>query len=103
MQQTPLVSIVILNYNGMKFVDRCLRSVLNTDYPNLEVIFVDNASTDGSLEHARKKFGRNPRLKFVVNNKNYGFAQGNNIGFEHDDRLQGKPSERSTTIRSEKT
>lgn len=83
MQQTPLVSVVVLNYNGMKFVDRCLRSVLNTDYPNFEVIFVDNASTDESLEHAKKKFGRDPRLKFVANDKNYGFARGNNIGLEH--------------------
>lgn len=83
MQQTPLVSIVILNYNGMKFIDRCLRSVLSTDYPNFEVIFVDNASTDGSLEHAKNKFGQDFRLKFVVNDRNYGFARGNNIGLEH--------------------
>lgn len=83
MQQTPLVSVVVLNYNGMKFVDRCLRSVLNTNYPNFEVIFVDNASTDGSLEHAKVEFGHDPRLKFVANDKNYGFARGNNIGLEH--------------------
>ncbi|MEM2618598.1 MAG: glycosyltransferase family 2 protein [Candidatus Hadarchaeales archaeon] len=83
MKRKPLVSIVILNYNGKEFVDRCLHSVLNTDYPNFEVIFVDNASTDRSLEHAKKKFGHDPRLKFVANDKNYGFAGGNNIGLDH--------------------
>ncbi len=83
MQNSPLVSVVILNYNGIKFVERCLRSVLNTHYPNFEVIFVDNASTDGGLELAKEKFGRDSRLKFVINDRNCGFAQGNNIGFEH--------------------
>jgi GT2 family glycosyltransferase len=79
----PLVSIIILNYNGMKFADKCLTSVLNTRYHNFEVIFVDNASTDGSLEYAKKRFGKNRRLRFVVNKKNYGFAKGNNIGLRH--------------------
>jgi GT2 family glycosyltransferase len=79
----PLVSIIILNYNGMKFVDKCLTSVLNTKYHNFEVIFVDNASTDGSLEYVKKRFGRNRHLKFVINEKNYGFAKGNNIGVRH--------------------
>jgi glycosyltransferase involved in cell wall biosynthesis len=46
----PLVSIIILNYNGSGVVDRCVKSVLDTDYPNFEVIFVDNASVDGSYD-----------------------------------------------------
>lgn len=59
----PLVSIIILNYNGMKFVEACLSSVLNSDYPNFEVIFVDNSSSDGGVELATKKFGHDSRLK----------------------------------------
>lgn len=76
----PSVSIIILNYNGMKFVEPCLSSVLNSDYPNFEVIFVDNSSSDGSVEFTTKKFGHDPRLKVIVNDRNYGFAEGNNIG-----------------------
>ena len=79
----PLVSVIIVNYNGAKFINRCLSSLFKTDYPNFEVIFVDNASTDGSLKHAREKFGDDSRLKFIVNDRNYGFAEGNNVGFRH--------------------
>jgi len=49
-KQQPLVSVVVLNYNGLKFLDRCLSSLLGSNYPNFEVIFVDNASADGSLK-----------------------------------------------------
>jgi len=83
LNKQPLVSVAILNYNGRDFVDRCLNSVINTDYPSFEVVFVDNASTDGSLEFIREKFGRGLRLKIIANDRNYGFAEGNNIGFRN--------------------
>lgn len=57
----PLVSVIIVNYNGIAFVNECLRTVLNSQYDNFEVIFVDNGSTDGSLEYAKANFGNNPR------------------------------------------
>ena len=82
-KKMPLVSVIILNYNGMEFVESCLESVLSTDYPDFEVLFIDNASIDGSLEYVEDKFGRNTRIKIVANEKNYGFAEGNNIGFKH--------------------
>jgi glycosyltransferase involved in cell wall biosynthesis len=47
--ELPSVSIIILNFNGIVWVEKCLSSVLETKYPNFEVIFVDNASTDESL------------------------------------------------------
>jgi len=80
---TPKVSIIVLNYNGMKFVDKCLESVLSSNYPDFEIVFVDNASSDGSIEYVKEKFGFNPIIKLVVNDKNYGFALGNNIGARH--------------------
>ncbi len=80
---TPLVSIIILNYNGAGVVDKCVRSVLNTDYSNFEVIFVDNASFDGSYESIVSQFGSDRRLGFVKNSVNKGFAEGNNIGLAH--------------------
>lgn len=74
------ISIIILNYNGMKYVEKCLASVLNSKYTNFEVIFVDNASSDESFTYVKQKFHSNPYLRLVVNDSNYGFALGNNIG-----------------------
>lgn len=79
----PPVSILILNYNGLEYVDRCLSSVLRTNYPSFEVIFIDNASTDGSCEYVEKRYGNGPHLKIIRNMENYGFAKGNNIGAKH--------------------
>ena len=79
----PLVSIIILNYNGAGVVDRCVKSVLDTNYSNFEVIFVDNASVDGSYELIVRQFGKDRRLHFVKNNENKGFAEGNNIGLTY--------------------
>jgi GT2 family glycosyltransferase len=56
--------------------------VLKTDYPNFEVLFVDNASTDGSVDFIKKKFGWNKRLRIIQNERNLGFAEGNNKGIK---------------------
>ncbi len=79
-QLAPLVSVIIVNHNGIEFVDMCLRSVLNNGYPNFEVIFVDNASSDASLEYVKKTFGPDKRLKFVENPASLGPAVGRNNG-----------------------
>jgi GT2 family glycosyltransferase len=78
-----LVSIVILNYNGKNYLMNCISSVLATKYPNFEVILVDNASTDSSLESVQEAFGADSRLKVVKNNLNLGFSGGNNVGFSY--------------------
>ncbi|MBE3116508.1 glycosyltransferase family 2 protein [Candidatus Bathyarchaeota archaeon] len=77
----PLVSVIILNYNGERYLDNCLSSVLKTEYSNFEVILVDNASKDSSIANALENFGSDPRLKLVRNNVNLGFSGGNNVGF----------------------
>jgi len=76
----PLVSIIILSYNSLKFLEKCLRSVLNTKYNNFEVILVDNASTDSSIEYVEKEFGHDYRLNIIRNERNLGFAEGNDVG-----------------------
>lgn len=83
----PLVSVIVVNYNGKDFLDRCLSSLLMTDYSNFEVILVDNGSSDGNLDFVKDKFGHNPRLKTIKNTVNLGFAEANNIGIRH---AQGK-------------
>jgi GT2 family glycosyltransferase len=79
----PLVSIVILNYNGESCLMPCLQSVLQACYPNFEVILVDNASKDNSLATAQETFGSDSRLKVIQNAVNMGFSGGNNVGFEY--------------------
>lgn len=76
----PLVSIIVLNYNGQEFLKDCLGSVLSSEYPNFEVLFVDNNSTDGSVELVRELFGNDPHLRIIRNEANLGFCEGNNVG-----------------------
>ena len=80
-KNAPLVSVIVLNFNGENYLERCLFSVLGTNYPNFEVIFVDNASTDSSLIIVEKAFGNDKRLKIFKSNENLGFSAGNNFGF----------------------
>jgi GT2 family glycosyltransferase len=76
----PLVSIIILNYNGKIFLDRCLTSLFKQTVSAFEILFVDNASTDGSIDYTEKRFGNDSRLKIIANSVNYGPIEGNNIG-----------------------
>ena len=77
----PLVSVVILTYNNWDYTSECLASLRRwSDYPNLEVIVVDNASTDGTPEKLRALQRHDDRLQVVLNDSNLGFAAGNNVG-----------------------
>ncbi len=77
MQQ--LVSVIIVNWNGVEHLKKCLPSLYNQSHKKIEVIVVDNGSTDGSVKWARKNY---PNTKILVNKKNLGFAEGNNVGYE---------------------
>jgi len=72
-----LVSIIIVNYNGKAFLENCLRSVYAQAYSPIEVIVVDNASKDGSVDLVRNSF---PDVHLVLCENNLGFAEGNNRG-----------------------
>lgn len=77
----PLVSVVILTYNNWEYTSACLAAVLGcSDYPNLEIIVVDNASSDQTREQLRGLERRGPRVRVVLNDANLGFAAGNNVG-----------------------
>jgi GT2 family glycosyltransferase len=82
-KKAPLISIIILNFNGEKFLNSCLLSVLGTKYSNFEVVFIDNASTDSSLEMVKKTFGNDKRLRIFRSTQNLGFSGGNLFGFSH--------------------
>jgi len=80
----PLVSIIIVNWNGESNLSDSLSSLTRIDYPNFEIILVDNGSADGSVKYVKSNF---PQIKIIQNRKNLGFAQANNIGFK---RTKGK-------------
>lgn len=76
----PLVSIILVNWNGRDVLGNCLESLTKLSYPNLEIVLVDNGSTDNSYKLLSKfKF---PKKLLIRNRKNLGFAQGNNIGYK---------------------
>ncbi len=76
-----LISVVIVNYNGLKFLDECIKSYLNQDIDKglYEIILVDNASTDKSVEYIQNKFDN---IVIIKLRKNYGYAGGANRGVE---------------------
>jgi GT2 family glycosyltransferase len=77
----PLISVVILNYNGAKWIERCLLSLhQQTIFPRLEIIVADNLSSDGSDLLAEKMLRDWPNGRFVQNGSNLGFCEGNNRG-----------------------
>lgn len=82
----PLVSIIIVNWNGGEVFKDCLESLAKIDYPRWELIVVDNGSTDGSENLPQNyELGRNYEL--VKNKSNLGFAKANNQGYR---RAKGK-------------
>ena len=73
----PEVSVVIVTWNGRRYLDACLRAVEAQQGVSAEVIVVDNASTDGTAEFVRTRF---PHVRVIVLAENRGFAAGNNAG-----------------------
>lgn len=72
-----LLSIIIVNYNGRRYLADCLASISEHASCSYEIIVVDNASTDGSREYLREHF---PHVRLIESEKNLGFSGGNNLG-----------------------
>jgi hypothetical protein len=75
----PSVAIVILNWNGKKFLQQFLPSVMASAYSNKRVIVADNGSTDDSVAFLQQQF---PAVEVLISKKNYGFAKGYNFFLE---------------------
>src|SRR3989338_11483946 len=73
------VAIIIVNWNGKKFIKDCLNAVFKQTHKKFKVYLVDNGSTDGSSDFVNKIF---PQTKIIQLDKNYGFAKGNNVGIK---------------------
>jgi GT2 family glycosyltransferase len=80
--RTPHVTVVVLNFNGEAVVARCLEAVLAQDYPSFDVLLVDNASRDASLERARP-FLASGRLSILALGRNVGCPEGRNVGVRY--------------------
>ncbi len=74
------VAIVILNWNGLKDTLGCLKSLRSIDYPNYEILVIDNASTDTSSTEIPKNY---PDIQMLFLEENLGFVGGNNVGMRY--------------------
>ena len=77
MSENSLVSVIVLNYNAGELLLNCIESIKKSAYKNLEIIVVDNISTDKSQKICKEKY---PDIKLIQNNENFGYCEGNNIG-----------------------
>ena len=80
MKDESLVSVIILNYNAGKLLLDCVESIKKSKYNNLEIIVVDNISSDNSQTECKEKF---PDIKLIQNDENFGYCEGNNIGIRN--------------------
>ncbi|MBI9077123.1 MAG: glycosyltransferase [Desulfatibacillum sp.] len=80
-QAAPKISVVVVNFNGRRFLRDCFSSLLQTDYPKdmLEILCVDNGSTDGSQDLVREEF---PRVRLLKNHPN-NYSAANNKGIQN--------------------
>lgn len=71
----PLVSIVVATYNGEKYLEQQLESLIHQTYPNLEIVVTDDRSTDGTPAILQSYAERYPHFRYVINDTNLGFIK----------------------------
>lgn len=76
---TKMVSVIIVNWNGEKYIKKCIESLLNVKYENLEIIVIDNDSKDNSIKIIEENFSDKVTL---IRNENVGYAGGANKGID---------------------
>ena len=74
------VTIVLVNYNGKKYLDDFMKSVCEQSYGGINIVLVDNASEDGSLQWIEMNY---PAVKIIRREQNEGFGQGCNVGIDY--------------------
>ena len=81
-QPHPLVSVIVLNWNGGLDTTQCVQSLCNQEYSSFEIVIVDNGSTDGSMDLMQES-ARDERVVLIPSETNLGFSGGNNCGIEY--------------------
>jgi GT2 family glycosyltransferase len=79
MNNAPLVFVIVINYNGSKYLRTCFSSLEKQTYRNYRIVMLDNASTDSSAEFTAKNF---PKVSIIQTKENFGFAKGNNLAIK---------------------
>ena len=79
MNEKSLISIIVLNYNAGELLLNCIDSLKKSTYQNIEILVVDNISSDDSHTKCKKQF---PDIKLIQNRKNLGYCGGNNVGIK---------------------
>jgi len=74
-----MISVIIVGYNSQKYLDDCLSSLFSSTYTQFKVIFIDNNSSDDSVNFVKRKF---PKVEIIESKDNLGFTGGNNLGME---------------------
>ncbi len=74
------IAFVVLNYLNYMDTCECVNSILQINYPFEGIVIVDNASPNGAVRYLHEKYKNNTKIRIIENNKNLGFAKGNNIG-----------------------
>lgn len=78
---TPRASIIVITYDNLAMTKLCLESIIrNTEYPNYEVVVVDNSSSDGTPGYLRYLAAQDSKIHIILNSENAGFARANNQG-----------------------
>lgn len=78
----PKISIIVPVYNAEKYLERCVNSLKNQSFSEIEIILVNDSSTDSSLEICQKSAMEDPRIKVISNAKNEGAGRARNVGLE---------------------
>ncbi|WFD11394.1 glycosyltransferase [Tepidibacter hydrothermalis] len=78
-----LVSVVIVTFNNLNYTRECIQSIFEkTAYPNYEIIIIDNNSQDNTPIYLKELEKQHSNITIVLNEQNYGFAKGNNVGIK---------------------
>ena len=83
------VSVIVPVYNVAKYLEECLNSIINQTYKNIEIIIVNDGSTDNSLDIIEIFKNKDNRIK-VISQENKGISEARNIGFKNTESTGGK-------------
>lgn len=74
------VTVIVVNWNGKRYLEGCLESLRAQTHRDLDILLVDNASSDDSVAYVRERY---PEVRIIESERNLGFVGGNNLGLAH--------------------